>query len=173
MDKYEIFIPAGEKAVGQLKVKRLIDGLDEGKAWDIKITQHKSKRSLTSNSYAWVLMGQIAERIHESRIEVYRSYIRNIGDNSDVFVLDSKAVKRFIQTWQNLGIGYVCDIVTEYETENGQSKTEVMAYYGSHTYTQEQMNSLISLIVQDCETLGIPTKDPAELEKLVKEWGCE
>ena len=170
---HEIEFTVESKAKAIAEVTSYIDSLKPEKQYKLTIEEIKKKRSLTSNSYAWVMIGQIAERIHESKIEVYRGYVRNIGGNSDVFLLDRNAVDRFIETWQSFGMGYVCDILTEYENEDGEEKTEVMAYYGSHTYNQEQMNNLINLIVQDCEVLGIPTKDPAELEQLVKEWGIE
>ena len=173
MDKYEIYIAPNEKAVGQLKVRRLIDGLDESKGWDVKISRHREKRSLTSNGYAWKLLDLIASKLHESKEAVYRGYIKEIGGNSDVFVMKSEAVERFIQTWSGNGIGYVCDVLTEYENEDGEEITEVMAYYGSHTYNQAQMNKLINLIVQDCITLGIPTKSQDEIDRLVSEWGGE
>ena len=173
MDKYEIYIAPNERAVGQLKVRRLIDGLDDQKGWDVKISQHRAKRSLTSNGYCWAMLDKIASQLHESKESVYRSYIKEIGGNSDVFAMKSEAVQRFIQTWSGHGIGYVCDILTEYENEDGEEITEVMAYYGSHTYNQAQMNKLINLIVQDCITLGIPTKSQDEIDRLVSEWGDE
>ena len=169
MDKYEVFIPAGQKAVGQLQVRRLIDGLDESKAWDVKVTQHRVKRSLSSNAYAWSLMDQIAGRLHESKESVYRGYVKEIGGNSEIVTVKHEAVDKLCKTWNSMGIGFVYDVLTE----RPDGFTDVMLYYGSSTYNQAQMNRLIDLIVQDCEALGIPTKDPEELEQLVKEWGIE
>ena len=169
MDKYEVYIPAGEKAVGQLKVRRLIDGLDEGKSWDVKITQHRQKRSLSANSLAWVLIDKIAERLHESKEEIYRGYVKNIGGNAYLITVNKEEIEDVRRMWSSRGIGW--DIRVIGERDDG--KWEIEAYYGSSAFNSQQMSQLINLIVQDCETLGIPTKDPAELEQLVKEWGIE
>lgn len=169
MDKYEVYIPAGEKAVGQLKVRRLIDGLDEGKSWEVKITQHRVKRSLDANAYFWALCDELAARLHESTTKLYQEYVKNIGGNSEIVCVKNEAVSTLVRVWQNKGLGWR----TETMPSKLQGCTNVILYYGSSAFDTAQMSRLIDLIVQDCEALGIPTKDPAELEQLVKEWGCE
>ena len=169
MDKYEIYIPAGQKAVGMLKVRRLLEGLDDQKAWDVKITKHRVRRSLDSNAYCWVLLDQLASRLHESTTELYQGYIKNIGGNSEVVCVKDEAVQTLIRVWQSKGIGWR----TETMPANEEGYTNVILYYGSSAFDTAQMARLIDLIVQDCEALGIPTKDPAEFEQLIKEWGCE
>ena len=71
--------------------------------------------------------------------------------------------------WEHNGIGW--------QAETMPSKlpgcTNVILYYGSSTYDTAQMSRLIDLIVQDCDALGIETKDPAEIDRLVEEWGLE
>ena len=44
------------------KIKCLI-----GKELDIQLKEHKEKRSLNANAYAWVLMQKIAEAIHSDK----------------------------------------------------------------------------------------------------------
>lgn len=167
MDKYEVYIPAGEKAVGQLKVRRLIDGLDEGKSWDVKITQHRVKRSLSSNAYAWSLMDQIAGRLHESKESVYRGYVKEIGNNSEIVTVKHEAVDKLCKTWNSMGIGFVHDILME----RPDGFTDVMLYYGSSTYNQSQMNRLLDLIVQDCKALEIETLDDIKIKQLIEAMG--
>lgn len=169
MDKYTVFIPANQKAVGQLKVRRLIDGLDESKAWDITITQHRTKRSLDANAYFWKLCDELASRLHESKDKLYQEYVKNIGGNSEIVCVKSEAVDTLVRIWESRGLGW--------RTETMPSKlngcTNVICYYGSSAFDTAQMSRLIDLIVQDCIALDIPTKNPEELEQLVKEWGAE
>ena len=168
MDKYEVYIPAGEKAVGQLRVRRLIEGLDETKAWDVTVTKHRVKRSLTSNAYAWLLIGKIAERLHESKTSIYRSYIKEVGGNSDIVTVKKEAVEKLCKMWSTMGIGFITQEITNYG-----DNVEIELFYGSHTYDRAQMSRFIDLIVQDCKAINIPTKEPEELEALIKEWGIE
>ena len=167
MDKYEVFIPAGQKAVGQLKVRRLIDGLDEGKAWDVVVTKHRVKRSLSSNSLAWALMDKIAERLHESKEDIYRSYIKEIGGNNVIMVVENNAVNKLREVWSGKGLGWVSDILTIRD----DGYTELMLYYGSSTYDQYQMNRLLDLIIQDCKILDIETPDDVKIKQLIEEMG--
>lgn len=169
MDRYEVFIPAGQKAVGQLKVRRLIDGLDEGKAWDVVITKHRQKRSLDANAYCWKLLDEIASRLHESKETLYRGYIKNVGGNAYQGVFEKSDIDKVAKLWSDRGIGWGVRVIGERQ----DGKWDVEMYYGSSAFDTAQMSRLIDLIVQDCIALDIPTKSPDELEQLVKEWGCE
>lgn len=53
-------------------VCRYYDQLKERKL-SIVIKPYKEKRSLDANAYCWVLIGKIAESIHASKDEVYRT----------------------------------------------------------------------------------------------------
>jgi 2-iminoacetate synthase ThiH len=46
--------------------------------------------------------------------------------------------------------------------------TNVILYYGSSTYNQEQMTQLIDNIVQDYKAVGIETLTPVELARLTE-----
>lgn len=146
-----------------------IDSLEEGKEYIIEIKEKKKKRSLDANAYAWVLLDKLASQIHEAKETIYRSYIKEIGGNSELVCIKAEAADSLCRAWERNGLGW--------QTDRMPSKikgcTNVVLYYGSSVYNTEQMSRLIEMIVQDCETFGIETKDPAELERLVKEWGCE
>ena len=146
-----------------------LDSLQDGKKYELTVKEHREKRSLNSNSYAWLLLDRLAAQIHESKEAVYRSYIKEIGGNSEMVTVKSIAVQKLCETWSTMGIGFVSDVITE----RNDGFSDVMLYYGSSTYNQDQMNRLLNLIVQDCEIFGIETKDPEEIEQLVKCWGIE
>ena len=46
------------------KARQVLDGLKEGKSYDVEIKEHREKRSLDSNAYAWVLIDRLAEKLH-------------------------------------------------------------------------------------------------------------
>lgn len=146
-----------------------IDSLEDGKTYVLTIKEQKRRRSLDANAYAWVLLDKLAERLHEPKADIYRGYIREIGGNSETVCVRSEAAEQLCEGWQHNGLGW--------QAETMPSKlagcTNVVLYYGSSTYDTAQMSRLIDLIVQDCEAIGIETKDAAELDRLLEEWGVE
>lgn len=172
----EIIFKPADKIKAIAETVSYLDSLTEDREYIIEIKEHRKKRSLNANSYAWLLLDKLASRIHESKTEIYRSYIKEIGGNSDTVQMQAetpeelkKRVKRLRDFWELRGLGWQSDIIES----DKPTECNVVLYYGSSAYNTEQMSRLIEMIVQDCETFGIETKDPAELERLVKEWGVE
>ena len=64
------------------------------------------------------------------------------------------------------GLGWV----TETIPSKLDGFTNVLAYYGSSMYNTAEMSKLIDLIVQECQQLGIETKNPKELQSLLESW---
>lgn len=144
--------------------------VDELRAMDlllIEMKQFRPKRSLDANAYAWVLIHKLAEKLNQQPAEIYREAIRNIGGNSEVVCVKNDAVDKVKQGWTKNGLGW--------QAETFPSKlegcTNIILYYGSSEYDTAQMSRLIDNIVQDCEALGIETKTPDELAKLIGLWG--
>ena len=131
------------------------------------IEEKTKKRSLDANAYAWVLLGKIAKKVGVPKEDVYRNYIRDVGDNYEIVPIKKEAEERWVKNWQKKGIGWVCEVL-------GDSKLEgyvnIINYFGSSTYDTKQMSALINLIVQDCKEQGIETMTPAELQRLMEEW---
>ena len=148
------------------KLRYLFGGLKQDKLYDIEIKEHREKRSLDANAYFWVLCGQIAAAVGRSNTDVYRGYVKEIGDNFDVLCVQEKAVNKFCEIWQGRGLGWVTDTTP---SKIGGC-VNVIAYYGSSTYDTAQMSRLIDMAVQDCIALEIETKTPDEIARLVSLW---
>ena len=133
-----------------------------GQPVNLKVTKQKKKRSLDSNAYFWILVDKLSQRLNLPKEDIYRNAIRNIGGVSEVVCVRNEAVEKLCYGWQKNGIGW--------QTDTMPSKiagcTNVVLYYGSSTYNQEQMTSLIDNIVQDCKAVGIETLSPLELARL-------
>ena len=172
----EIIFKPADKIKAIAETVSYLDSLTEDREYIIEIKEHRKKRSLDANAYCWVLLDKLASRIHESKTEIYRSYIKEIGGNSDTVQMQAetpeelkKRVQRLRDFWALRGLGWQSDIIES----DKPTECSVVLYYGSSAYSSEQMSRLIEMIVQDCETFGIEMKDPAELERLVKEWGVK
>lgn len=133
-----------------------------GQPVSIKVTKKNNKRSLDSNAYFWILVDKLSQKMNLSKEDVYRNAIRNIGGVSEVVCVRNEAVEKLCSGWSKNGIGW--------QTDTMPSKidgcTNVVLYYGSSTYNQEQMTRLIDNIVQDCKAVGIETLSPIELARL-------
>ena len=135
-----------------------------GKEYEIK--QKRQKRSLDANAYCWVLLNKLSEALQTPNEELYRRYIKEIGGVSDTVCVPTKSVKRLTEIWADNGLGW--------QTDTFPSKiggcTNVILYYGSSEFDTKQMSRMIDSIVQDCQSIGIETKSPEEIESLLGRW---
>lgn len=132
----------------------------------VKISKYREKRSLDSNGYFWTLADKLAEKMNITKEEVYRNAIKNIGGVSETVCVQNKAVYKLCSGWKHNGLGWF----TETFPSKLEGCTNVILYYGSSTYDTAQMSRLISNIVQDCEAVGIETKTPDELARMLSMW---
>lgn len=134
---------------------------------DVEIKKHRKKRSLNANAYAWTLIGQIAGLMDGvSSDEYYRRMIRDAGIKTDIICVPNKAVESVITGWEHNGTGWVA--------EKMDSKldgcTNLRLIYGSSSFDSKEMARFIDLLIQDAESLGIPTITEAEKEKMIGAW---
>ena len=137
------------------------------KLYDLEVKEHRKKRSLDANAYAWVLIHKLAEVMHIPPVEVYRQAIQDISGNSEILPIKEDAVEQFKQAWSSHGLGWLC-------RDMGRSKHQgyrnLMVYYGSSVYNSTQMNALIEVLVQDCKALDIDVMTERERSLLLEEW---
>lgn len=133
---------------------------------DVEIKKHREKRSLDANAYFWTLCGKLAACLRLPKDEVYRNLIKEIGDNFEITPIRNDAVDKWIENWNERGVGWVCENL-------GPSKlpgyTNIINYFGSSTYDTRQMSALIDAVVFECKAQGIETLSPEELERMKAE----
>ena len=132
---------------------------DRTKVFEIK--EHKEKRSLNANAYAWSLIGKIAEIIRTSKEETYLLMLRRYGQSEIVSVLSSIDVNGYFKYFEDIGQTQV----------KGKDVTHYRIYKGSSEYDTREMAVLIDGIVSEAKELGIETLPPAEVERLKEAWG--
>ena len=145
----------------------LVDELKDCERLSVEVKPFRQRRSLDANAYCWVLMDKLAEKLHKSKVEIYREYIRDIGGNSDTLCVQNRALERVCQGWSRNGIGWLTDTFPS----KIEGCTNVICYYGSSEYDTEQMSRLIDLIVQDCNEQGIQTETPDKIAEMKARWG--
>ena len=148
------------KFVSEMKPKR----------YAVEIKEHRKKRSLDANAYAWTLIGKLAAKLSTDGVvitpdQVYREAIRDVGGNYEVIPIRDDALERWQQIWTAKGLGWVCEVI-------GKSKidgyTNTRCFYGSSVYDSAQMTRLIAIIVDECKAAGVETMTPEELESLLR-----
>lgn len=154
----------------QILVKLKFAQLDKTKIYDVSIEEHKNKRSLNANSYAWSLLNQLSVELSKetpiSSIEIYKKYIHDLSIYKTITIND-EAVDTFIKSWGMNGIAWLCDKV---DKANIEGYSILHAYYGSSVYNTKQMAQLIELIEQDAKSVGIETLEERKLKQLLDSW---
>ena len=126
------------------------------------ISEYHEKRSLNANSYAWALIGKIADALHKSKEEIYIQMLKDYGQSEFVSVLSNIDVSGYFKYYEEYGIGHV----------EGREFKHYKIFKGSSEYDSKEMAILIDGIVQEAKQLDIETIPPEEIERLKKGWGA-
>jgi hypothetical protein len=132
-------------------VLRQFEGLSE-RDLTVTVKEYRQKRSLSQNAYLWVLLDQLAQKLNQSKEEVYKTFIRDYGV-FEILPIKNEAVESFKHKWAK-GLGWFCEDLGDSKL-NGYTK--LIAYYGSSTYNTKEMTRLIDAVVADCKEQGIDT----------------
>jgi len=137
------------------------------KLYDLTIKEHRNKRSLDANAYAWVLIHKLAKEMRVPPLEVYQQSVLTVGNNYTPMCVREQDKERFVRNWESRGDGWQC-------VDKGQSSVDgcrtIFAYYGSSAFDTAQMSRLIDSLIQDCKALDIETLPPDKLALLMEEW---
>ena len=136
---------------------------------DLSIDMKKfyKKRSLDANNYAWMLIDKIAEVKRITKTEVYQLAIREIGGISVSGGMKTEAVPVFREIWCANHLGRRVEVI---EGSKKEGWSNIRIYYGSSDFDTAQMARLIDSLIQDAESLGIPTISDEEAERMVGSW---
>lgn len=141
---------------------------DRDKVWDIK--EHKEKRSLDSNSYYWVLVTKLADKLHLSKIRVHNMMLRSYGQ---IELIDDKACYIVIpdtdaayESALEADTYHIKPTSQVKEGKDGSMYRTYMLLRGSSTYNTHEMSILLDGLIQEAKQQGIETLPPAELERI-------
>jgi hypothetical protein len=131
----------------------------------VTVKRYSKKRSLSQNAYLWRLLNEIAIKVNRSKEDVYKSFIKDYGV-FEILPLKNDAAETFKTKWGKNGLGWFTE-------DLGESKlkgyTKLIAYYGSSTYTSEEMKRLIDAVVYECNELGINTMSASDIMLLTND----
>ena len=137
------------------------------KAGNYEIEKKAKKRSKDANNLLWAMCEEIAKAVGVEKEEVYRRNIRAVGVYEPL-PIKAEAVEEFQRRWKAKGLGWFADVIDDSKIKGYKL---VFAYYGSSTYTVQEMSRLIDEIRQDGLSAGVDLMSDSERALLLEEWG--
>jgi len=134
----------------------------------VDIKQHRKKRSLDANSYAWVIITKIADALKTSKDEVYIEMLKRYGQREPKLLsVVADAADMIYRATNNH-----CTEVGESEL-NGKLFKHLAILIGSSQYDSKDMATLIDGIISEAKELGIETMTENEKREMLSKWGIK
>jgi hypothetical protein len=131
---------------------------DRDKTFEVK--PYRQKRSLNANSYAWVLINEMANVLRTSKDEVYQEMLKRYGQSQVISVLSEIDISKFVKYYEPIGTAHL----------QGKDFTHYRCFIGSSEYDSREMSILIDGIISEAELLGIETLPTTAIERMKALW---
>lgn len=135
----------------------------------IEIKKAGKGRSRDANAFCWALCSEIGKAMTPplAKEDIYRMAIKAVGVHTNVAV-PAWQIPTLRQRWEEHGTGWFLEIVDDFSV----GSKWVRLYYGSSTYTVDEMRVLIDWLVDQAEQMqiSIPLSKKEE-EELLERWG--
>lgn len=135
-------------------IKMVLADVDDNTIYELK--DYHAKRSLSQNSYAWVLISKLGDSINKSKEEVYFQMLKDYGQSIVVSIRSDIDITGKFKYYEEIGKSNL----------NGKEFTHYKIYTGSSQYNTSEMKTFIDGIIQECSQLGIETMTPDEVARL-------
>ena len=143
-----------------------------GKECEITIKKYSKKRRLTANNFCWALCTDIGKAMTPplSKEEMYRKAIKEVGVYTP-YPLKEEEVEIVKERWKHNGVGWFIEVVDNSKIKGYKL---IHMYYGTSTYTVDEMRTLIDYLVDQAEQMEIPIPlGKKDQERLLEQWGQE
>lgn len=135
----------------------------------VEIKKAAAGRSRDANAFCWALCADIGKSMRPplSKEDVYRTAIKAVGVYTPVIVVvwDIDTIRR---RWESHGTGWFVEIADD----AGTGKKLIHLYYGSSTYTVDEMRVLLDWLVDTAQQMQIAIPlSKADEEKMLERWG--
>lgn len=112
-----------------------------------EIKKYKPKRSKSQNSYAWELIGKLADKMTKTKDDMYLQMLKDYGQSEIVSIKSDINPTGYFKYYEEIGKGYI----------NGKEFTHYKIFKGSSKFDTREMKIFIDGIIQECSNLGIST----------------
>ena len=127
---------------------------DKDKLFEIK--ENSKHRTLTQNAYAWSLINELANKLNISKEDMYLKMLKDYGQSTILSIKQEVDISGFFKYYEIIG-----------ESElNGKIFTHIKVFKGSSQFNTKEMVVFLNGIIQECESVGIPTLTEEQIKKL-------
>lgn len=144
---------------------------DKDLKWDL--SEHKDKRSMSQNSYYWLLCGKVAAKTARFGANVNVIHNRNLRELGLAERMNDKLMCVYIpdtDTAEEKALNAESfHIKPTSQTKLGKDGQVYRCYVmlrGSHTFNTAEMSALVDLMVQEAKAVGVETMTPQELKHI-------
>ena len=136
--------------------------------YEILPIKKKKHRSLSANSYSWIIIDKIAERVGLSPEEVYQNAIKDMaGISEDPEKIPIDELDSYVRKWIQNHLGRRVKV---YPDERSNWYVNVIRVHGSSDFNTTQMAHFIDNLIQDAKELGIDVMTEKERSRLLDAW---
>lgn len=143
----------------------------KGKDVSVQIKKHSPGRSKDANAFCWALCSDIGRAMTPplAKEDVYRMAIKAVGVYTPTQLL-SWDVPKVRERWESHGVGWFMEVVDDVPALVGHKTIHL--YYGTSTYTVEEMRVLLEWLTDQCRQMELPIPlSKAEEADLLERWG--
>lgn len=143
----------------------------QGKNVSVEIKKASNGRSRDANAFMWALCSDIGKALTPpvDKEDVYRRAIKAVGVYAQTPLL-AWDVQKVKQRWESHGTGWFLEVVDDVPSLIGHKTVNL--YYGSSTYTVDEMRLLIDWLMDQAEQMEIPIPlSKKEEAELLERWG--
>ena len=138
---------------------------------DVQIKKASTGRSRDANAFCWALCSDIGRAMTPplAKEDIYRTAIKAVGVYTQTVLLtwDVQKVKK---RWESHGVGWFLEVVDDKKGLPGHKVVNL--YYGSSTYTVDEMRLVLDWLVDQCTQMEIPIPlSKQDEERLLERWG--
>ena len=127
---------------------------DKDKLFEIK--ENSKHRTLTQNAYAWSLINELANKLNLSKEETYLKMLKDYGQSTILSILKEVDINGFFKYYEIIG-----------ESElKGKIFIHIKVFKGSSQFNTKEMAIFLNGIIQECESVGIPTLTEEQIKSL-------
>lgn len=137
-----------------LQIINFLSTQNENTIFEIK--EYKEKRSLSQNAYAWKLITELGNVMRKSKEEVYLEMLKDYGQSTIVSLVSEVDVSKYFKYYELIGSSSL----------NEKVFNHYKLFKGSSEFDTKEMSIFIDGIIQECESVGIPTLSKEEITKL-------
>lgn len=122
----------------------------EKELYSLEIKKPRSKRSLNQNAYLWSLIHDLALKMDEDDMDVYIKLLNETKAKYEILKVLAAAENDLKKCFR---------VVKMIKYDDNKEYAYFQCYYGSSSFTTEEMNKLINTAVSWCNELNIPTSE--------------